>query len=337
MQCPKCGTDVPADYNFCEIDGTPLRETVTSPLKGKPSAFCRCGAVISSPDEDGFCAVCGELWEARYHIEYDYGATFAAITDRGLQHTRNEDAVGISVEQARLGDHQILIVCDGLSSAQRSSEASNLAAQTALSQLATAVHDGVPDLLLCMKSAILAAHKAVCLLEFDDVGQKEPPGTTIVAALVTGNTAVVGWVGDSRAYLQTGSETKLLTKDDSWVNQVVDSGQLAEIEAINSANAHMITHCIGPVEMVASGAEPIPSIVACELAPSSRLILCSDGLWNYAEKLDDFNSLLQSALSQNTALAFAKYLVAFAISKGGRDNITVAILESGPAEAINAI
>ncbi|CAN5285353.1 N/A [soil metagenome] len=336
MLCPKCATEVPDDYNFCELDGTPLHAPVKE-CAAKPTSFCRCGAIIATPDEDGFCAACGELWERRNHLEYYFGANFAAITDRGTLHSRNEDSVRLAVEENEAGKFHILIVCDGLSSAQRSSEASECASQTALASLSKDICNGLVDPLAAMNSAIIAAHHAVCALESDSEGHKELPGTTIVAAFLHGNRAVIGWVGDSRAYLVSPSETKLLTRDHSWVNEVVESGQLAEEEAMGSLNAHVITHCIGPVETQASGAAPIPSVVSMDLPDLCTLLLCSDGLWNYAEKLEDFDSLMKSAFSEVDALAVGKYLVAFANSKGGRDNITVALTEVGSSQSQNAV
>jgi len=326
MRCPKCGTDCPDDYNFCELDGTALKAVVAPIVRARIGASCRCGAPISSPEQDGFCSLCGELWEFRNHQVFDMGTEFGAVSDRGAHHPRNEDSVKLSSEQFKDCTYHILVVCDGLSSAQRSSEASLCAASAAQALLSEHVRNGMlSDKQSAMHDAIIAAHTAVCSLEYDKQGQKDPPGTTIVAALLEGNSATIGWVGDSRAYLLLRESSTLITHDHSWINEAVESGEMAESEAMSSEKAHLITHCIGPVETTTSGTAPEPSVVSVELPPHSWLLLCSDGLWNYAPSQAEFDTVINSAPADANAIGLASHLVAFAIAAGGRDNITVAL------------
>jgi serine/threonine protein phosphatase PrpC len=176
-----------------------------------------------------------------------------------------------------------------------------------------------------MLDAIKKAHSAICKLEYLENDPQDPPGTTIVAAVVQNLMVTIGWVGDSRAYWVGQANAGLLTRDHSWVNRVVDCGEMTEEEALRSAQAHEITQCIGPLETIISGQEPTASLNTFLLTPSSFLLLCSDGVWNYAPTANEFAKVVQQSPSFE-ALTICEVLVANAMSLGGRDNATVAVL-----------
>ncbi len=291
----------------------------------KPLATCACGAVVEDYDETAFCIACGAPWQARNRVERELDDNFAAITDIGLQHRSNEDDVRLATVFSNGISYKILVVCDGLSSAQRSREASAHGAETACTSLSKAVTAGLKGMEQAMVTAIMAAHDAVCSIDYIKNDVKDPPGTTIVAALFGQGNATIGWVGDSRAYVASAAGVKLLTHDHSWVNQVVDDGILTEAEAAGSIHAHVITHCLGPIETAIEGSVLKPSVMSTTINPNEVLILCSDGLWNYAEKVEEFADILGFDIKNDNALTLAKRLVAFALSRGGRDNITVAV------------
>jgi len=351
IRCSKCGAESPAQYDFCELDGTPLHKPAAQLAQLRIMHICRCGAPVVSPVEPESCQGCGQVWEPRNHVEYDWGDQFAAVTDRGILHARNEDDVRLacnaadsppSPENAGVSSpgsaadsppgsagvppaYRILAVCDGLSSTQLANEASASAAQALCQALVAYVHaNSGGDPAQAMSDAVMKAHKAVCAIPYDKA-DKGPPGTTIVAALLLGAHATIGWIGDSRAYVTSSAGSKLLTRDHSWANEAVDSGSMSFEEAMRSFNAHVITHCIGAVELEFAGKDPTPAVVSVELPASSWLVLCSDGLWNYADNINDFETVVKSAPERANALTFARHLVAFANAQGGRDNITVAV------------
>jgi serine/threonine protein phosphatase PrpC len=217
-----------------------------------------------------------------------------------------------------------MAVCDGLSSAQLAHEASAQAAQCLVDTLSSKVARSF-DPVKCMNDAIMKAHAAVCTIKYKESESKGPPGATIVAAILSGTTAIIGWVGDSRAYVASSFGAKLLTRDHTWINEVVDSGRMTAEEAVELVNPHVLTKCIGPMEIDSSGEPPAPSIVSVQLPPLSWLVLCSDGFWNYDEKLSEFDEVVKDSSERACALTFARKLVAFANARGGRDNITVAV------------
>jgi serine/threonine protein phosphatase PrpC len=137
---------------------------------------------------------------------------------------------------------------------------------------------------------------------------------------VQNRVATIGWLGDSRAYwLAANSEQ--LTTDDSWLNDMVSSGKMSEVEALRSPNAHAITNWLGAD--VKDSAKP--SIINFPIPSQGYLLLCTDGLWNYAPKTSQILALVQQS-GANDAATISRYLVDFARSQGGYDNITVAVL-----------
>ena len=329
VKCPQCGTASPSGYNFCKVDGTPLRQNQQLPTADASLSKCKCGNVIAVPEESGFCIVCGSPWKPRDHVEYQINSNLAAITDCGIEHELNEDDLRIACENYKGTIYKVLIVCDGLSSAQHAKESSAIAAKAASDYLTTTIKNGWTEPRLAMSQAIAAAHQAVCTLPFKKKSPKDPPGTTIVAAVLSPTTATIGWVGDSRAYLVQQNKVKLLTHDHSWINRVIDAGLLTEEEATKSVNAHVIMHCIGPIETSISGNLPVSGVVSEDITNESVLILCSDGLWNYAESIESFETTLAAAPKTGDAMTLVKHLVFFALAKGGHDNISVAVASNG--------
>jgi serine/threonine protein phosphatase PrpC len=332
MTCPHCSAVVPGGARFCEACGANL-----APVSGVTGEHCRCGAGPDAKGTDGYCSVCGLRWPAareplpRDHVEVVLTPTFAGVTDRGKRHTCNEDALALA-DVPEDTSAALLVVCDGVSSAQRADEASDAAAQAACVVLRVAVQDAVVRGLTedspamreaIMEAAIAAAHEAACAISYDPDKPKDPPGATVVAALVRGGTATLGWLGDSRAYWISPSSATLLTHDHSWVNAVVDAGEMNEEDALKAPEAHAITRCLGPL----NDGVPEPTIRTVALNGPGCLLLCTDGLWNYAPETDQLAALVRAA--SGDALAVCRSLVEFALSKGGRDNITAALFAVG--------
>jgi serine/threonine protein phosphatase PrpC len=246
--------------------------------------------------------------------ELDIGRELAAVSDRGLVHAQNEDAVAVLYDPP----FAVMVVCDGVSSshdpARGSGTATDAAAQSLLEGIATRRS---PKGL--MRSAIVAGHEAICALMPAGTSSGDRPLTTIVAALAGSGTVTIGWVGDSRGYLLSGG-ARLLTRDDSWVNWVVERGDMTEAQAMCSPNAHVILQCLGDPDD-----PPEPHIVTTALSPGERLLLCSDGLWNYAPTPSALISLTSEFSPETPAITQCRALVEFANSCGGRDNITAAM------------
>lgn len=326
MQCSKCGTTVQTGDRFCEECGTPL-----TPASATPKSTDRCGKCGASPEEidaEGYCSNCGFRNQSRENdrIEVICSPNLGGVSDRGLRHHRNEDYLACATVDGT--DSYVLVVCDGVSSSQEPDLAAKAAAESACITL-TAVIDkgdgrglGQPSPLEeAMKKAIASALASVCAIPYTTGADADLPSTTIVAAVVQEATATIGWLGDSRAYWIAPNGSRQLTQDDSWLNDVVASGQMTEAEASKSDKAHAITRWLGADAI----ADSEPSVVNFDIPGSGYLLLCTDGLWNYAPEPAQIAEIVK-IMSDADAISVSRGLVEFARSRGGHDNITVALL-----------
>jgi len=248
--------------------------------------------------------------------------------DLGLKRDHNEDATAIATGGTGEERWAVMAVCDGVSSSTHAELASSIASQTTRDALAHFARSGDMDhegAAAAMKTAIRAAHIAVCTSNIDH-GDTAPPGTTIVAALVHKRMLTLGWVGDSRAYWVSPSGAELLTRDHSWVNETVAHGDMTESEALAAPLAHALTKCLGPLEGGnASIVDVDPDVRVRPLAGPGHVILCTDGLWNYFPTAPEIASLVESAGPDANTAAIARILVNHALARGGGDNVSVAV------------
>lgn len=283
---------------------------------------CRAGRV----DKDGYCEHCGHAQpRERDHMEEELPAV-AAVSDRGLRHHRNEDAFAVSSTALPDGSPATLaIVCDGVSSATRPDEASSAAASAAGAALLAALPRGTHPQ-QAMHEAIVAAAEAVNALAVETVKEREhqnAPACTIVGSIVAGGLLTVGWVGDSRAYWVPDDRTSppaRLTEDDSWAAQMVAAGLMNEAEAYADERAHAITGWLG-----ADAYELEPHTASFKPDRPGVVVVCTDGLWNYAEGAEDMARVVPPDAA-GRPLHGAQVLVGHALDGGGHDNVTVALL-----------
>ncbi|MFJ4057185.1 protein phosphatase 2C domain-containing protein [Streptomyces albogriseolus] len=297
-------------------------------VAAEPAAVCvacRAGRV----DDDGYCENCGHAQpRERDHMEQECGPV-AAVSDRGLRHHRNEDAFAVGTTALPDGSPvSVAVVCDGVSSATRPDEASLAASRAANASLLDALPRGTHPQ-QAMHEAILAASEAVNALageqpaEADEhAPQQNAPACTIVGAVVTTGLLVVGWVGDSRAYWipVDRSPAVRLTEDDSWAAQMVAAGLMGEAEAYADHRAHAITGWLG-----ADAYELEPHTAAFKPDRPGVVVVCTDGLWNYAESADEMAEAVPADAAARPLHA-ARVLVGHALDGGGHDNVTVALV-----------
>ncbi|MET9170183.1 PP2C family serine/threonine-protein phosphatase [Streptomyces misionensis] len=295
------------------------------PQPASTCVACRAGRV----DSDGYCEHCGHAQpRERDHVERESGPV-AAVSDRGLRHHRNEDAFTVGHTALPDGTPAALaVVCDGVSSATRPDEASAAAARAAGDTLLAALPRGTHPQ-AAMHEAIVAAAQAVNALagEPDTAREHDPhqnaPACTIVSAVVAAGLLVVGWVGDSRAYWvpdDRGAPPARLTEDDSWAAQMVAAGLMSEAEAYADERAHAITGWLG-----ADAYELDPHTASFKPDRPGVVVVCTDGLWNYAETAGEMAETLPADAAVRP-LHSARVLVGHALDGGGHDNVTVAVL-----------
>ncbi|MET9714827.1 protein phosphatase 2C domain-containing protein [Streptomyces rochei] len=291
----------------------------------KVCVACRAGRV----DDDGYCENCGHAQpRERDHMEQESGPV-AAVSDRGLRHHRNEDAFSVGCTALPDGaPASVAIVCDGVSSATRPDDASLAASRAAGESLLAALPRGTHPQ-QAMHDAILAASHAVnALAEEPETAREQAPhqnapACTLVGAVVTAGLLVVGWVGDSRVYwvpADRSAPPARLTEDDSWAAQMVAAGLMSEAEAYADERAHAITGWLG-----ADAYELEPHTASFKPDRPGVVVVCTDGLWNYAESAEEMAEAVPLDAAARP-LHSARVLVGHALDGGGHDNVTVALV-----------
>jgi serine/threonine protein phosphatase PrpC len=344
--CPSCGQPSAEGDAFCEYCGAELAPALVSDASPGFVAACPVCSVdpsITQPvavTADGYCESCGrKVPTGRDHVELDLGP-LAGVTDRGLRHPRNEDAMALALADTQAGPVVVAVVCDGVSSSPQPDDASLTAAQAAVRVLLDAVRMG-DDLEQASRDAVQEAATALTSL----AGPAGAPSTTFVSAIVESGAAGSGavgsgavgsgavefgavefgavtlcWLGDSRAYWLAAEGSRRLTADDSLAQEMVDSGLLGEADAMASPQAHVITRWLG-----ADIAEPQAHVSRFEPPGPGVLLICSDGLWSYLPEADDIAGVALPG-AQTDPAGTAGTLLKFALDAGGMDNITVVLV-----------
>jgi serine/threonine protein phosphatase PrpC len=283
-----------------------------------------CGAPFQTGD--GFCERCGTRLEeqpaADARTELDL-VIAAAVSDQGRVHHRNEDSFHLEVSGQR---DVAVVVCDGISSASAGNVAARDAAHAAGTILAKAVADPSRDGEATILEAIQAANDAVVRVEWTTRTRRVDPSCTLVSALCRGPEILIGWVGDSRAYWFDGEESRQLTVDDSFAEEGIAKGLFTPEQAAKSPFLHSITHWVGP-----DSPERPPQLVSLRPDRPGRLVLCTDGLWNYAPGADELARLVEALPDGAAPAAVARALADTANDRGGHDNITVVIVDIDPS------
>ena len=266
-------------------------------------------------------------------MEEDLGQV-AGVSDRGLRHSRNEDAMHFAVADTEAGPVAVAIVCDGVSSAPRPDEASWTAVNAGITLLAEGAERSEDPEAISL-AAVKAAGRALTQL----AGPDGAPASTYVSAVVSQQQITVCWLGDSRAYwlaanaavpagphdtIDITGGSKRVTRDDSLAEEIVAAGLATMDEAMASPQAHVITRWLG-----ADLPEPEPHVEQFTPTGPGVLLLCSDGLWNYRPEAAELAAMAMPA-ALTRPLDAAADMAKFALDSGGLDNITVVIIPFPP-------
>lgn len=228
-----------------------------------------------------------------------------AQTDVGKQKSTNEDAV----ETASFGSAHLLVVADGMGGHAAGDVASELATTTISEAVSSAVEAGRSDYEDILAEAIASANDAI-LKEADEVAAQRSMGTTVVAAIIEDNEAVIANVGDSRAYSVSDTLTQI-TVDQSFVQELIDQGEITPEEAKSHPQRNVVSQALGTDETVT------PDFYTHHI--ERHLLLCSDGLTEDVAE-DSILSVIAESEDIDTA---ADQLIQAAIDNGGSDNISV--------------
>lgn len=240
---------------------------------------------------------------------------FSGLSDPGLLRSSNQDDYYIDPEG------RFFVVADGMGGHAGGQEASRLATAAIKTWLNQHWHSETATALL-LEQALKQANSAI----LDD--QRHHPdrgdmGTTVVAVTFR-DSDPQPWcahVGDSRLYRLRGHQLEQLTEDHTWIAKAIRSGEVSPVQSRSHPWRHVLSQCLGRDDLSEIDIQPI------EVQGGDRLLLCSDGL---TEELSDH--LIASHLKSIRACeAAATALVNSAKQRGGRDNITVVVVNLSPS------
>lgn len=326
MNCHQCGETIEIDNRFCEACGVSLMSPDTSP--SIDSSCQKCGAPSRKIDTEGYCIECGfrQVEVSNDTIELQLASNLAGASDRGRRHHQNEDAIALNKLDP---DTYILVICDGVSSSQHPELASQAAVTACIQAIELALQQEGKDPPAAIEQGVAAALQAVSHIPIDPTSAIDPSSTTIVTAIVRANIATIGWLGDSRAYWLSPDKSLQLTQDDSWMRDAVESGLYTPAAAAASPHAHAIVRWLG----ADTADDGKPNLMTFTIPSAGYLLLCTDGLWNYApDPAYLYHTLLQASAPDSRSIA--RHLIYYANQQGGQDNITVGILVAGDREII---
>ncbi len=255
----------------------------------------------------------------------------AAATDAGQLRVSegNEDSVGVLVLNAAHGSiAQSLalgIVADGLGGHVSGQEASRLVVRAltdsvlrsaALPLVGMTTTETPPDDVLrqVLMEGAQAANAAVYAANQASGGDM---GSTLVAALICGDTAYVANAGDSRGYALDGGDLRRITTDHSLVEQLVAGGLISPADRYTHPKRNQIYRSLG------DGPDADVDIFTQKLQSGMRLLLCSDGLWEMVHD-DELAAILRETPNPREA---CDTLVRRANEQGGEDNISAVVIE----------
>ena len=227
-----------------------------------------------------------------------------AATDQGLVRSNNEDAVFVG--------SRLLVVADGMGGLPAGELASDILVQT------LAVVDDLPgtgEPLQDLIAALGTANERIEAAVADD-DARDGMGTTVTALLLAGDRVAALNVGDSRCYLVRDGELTQLTRDDTYVQALVDQGVLTPDDARRHPQRALVT------QAVQGGAfRPAGRLIPAQAG--DRFLLCSDGLSDYVE-----DSVIAETLRDNADRKIcATELVHRTLEAGAPDNVTVIVAD----------
>jgi serine/threonine protein phosphatase PrpC len=230
---------------------------------------------------------------------------WAALTDTGHRREVNEDSL--------LSAPPIFVVADGMGG-HSAGDVASAAVVTRLAEYAGRDHLEPEAINAALRLAVadMASGEGVT-----DLGT----GTTVTGATVAVVSGVPQWIvfniGDSRVYQLTSGVLEQVTTDHSVVQELVDAGRITRDEADVHPHGNIITRAVGFHE------PPIPDYRVLPIQPGMRLLICSDGL---TKELTAYG-IRHFLISNPRSAAAAQALVNAALENGGRDNVTVIVLD----------
>ncbi|MCP1726321.1 protein phosphatase [Natronospira proteinivora] len=235
----------------------------------------------------------------------------AGRTDTGRKRPHNEDAIEMAPEAG------LMVLADGMGGYSAGEVASRLAVETVLQVVRNASPMERGDRVL--QEAVAKANRII-LEKAQEDPDRQGMGTTVAICLFRGRRVTLAHVGDSRVYRLRRGRLKQLTTDHSLNQELLDRGYYTRLEARQANNRHVITRALGV------GPQVEASICEETVADGDIFLLCSDGL---TDMVDDHSIRYTLENAGGDLQERADQLIKRANELGGRDNISVILVQAG--------
>ena len=237
---------------------------------------------------------------------------YTELTDIGLKRDENQDMVKCEY----FGESILAVVCDGMGGERAGREASSIAIEEFFQRFKEGYDvllddEEIRKLLIASISAANSVIYTKARFDYKNFGM----GTTCVAAFVNERAAYIANVGDSRAYAITNTGLCQITEDHNMAALLYEQGKITEEELVNHPQKNMLIRAVGVEKTV------LIDTFILEYEDNISLLLCSDGLSGYSSDDEIYDVIVDTPFE-----CVAEELVKLAYSKGGRDNITVALI-----------
>ncbi len=255
------------------------------------------------------------------------GISVFAQTDVGRVRKGNEDSFLVvdttsensasltEVRQYNLNEgNKFFMIADGMGGPAAGEVASLLAVNTVLKEIISKTASTKSEFVQILDDSLQKANTAIFEKASSNL-EMRGMGTTATLALISNNKLFIGQVGDSRAYIVRNDTITQVTKDQSFVGQLVALGTITEEEAEKHPQKNVILQALGSQASIQVAATSI------ELCQNDYLLICSDGLYGLV-KNEEIKSIVQSS---SDLVSACKELIDLANQRGGHDNITVII------------
>jgi protein phosphatase len=249
------------------------------------------------------------------------GYEFFARTDPGRVRANNEDAVAIDPQA------QLALLADGMGGYNAGEVASGMATTFIRTELArwlgeAGAHLKAFDLRRAIEICVGNANQAI-LGAAEANPQYAGMGTTLVVGVFQGSRLVLGHIGDSRCYRLRAGLLEQITRDHSWLQEQVDAGLITAQQAALSSSRNLVTRALGVEDDV------LIEVNEFKVEPQDLYLMCSDGLSEMVSH-EELTALAAAALPLEDK---ARRLIDAANANGGRDNISVVLVQAGAPES----
>lgn len=244
---------------------------------------------------------------------------YFSLTDVGKKREKNEDGYFSAVNNYNGVDIGIFIVADGMGGYEKG----EFASESAIKCVRKCLKDYIKDFDLKSISLKTVQHFIQSSIEFanlviyENTQKGKNMGTTMVLGIIYENNVIFGNVGDSRAYIIRDDQITQITKDNSYVQHLIEEGLISEQEARNHRDKNKITKAVGFEESINV------DFYDLKIQKNDRILLCSDGLTSMVT-----DEKIKQIINSNDDIKISSHeLLNEANNNGGKDNITITLVE----------